>query len=110
MANVVNVHQVTLSTGKVIILGELKIRTQELAIKSVGNKAQGNDALRDLYVSQELVKLLLIEVDGKPVDKRQVENLDEMFSLREFKQIQQSIARISGMDEEADPNVEIVTR
>lgn len=106
----VNVHKVKLSTGKEVVLGEFKIRTQELAIKAVGNKAGGNEALRDLYVSQELVKLLLLEVDGQPVDKHRIEDLDSLFNLREFKQVQQSIQRISGMDEEADPNVEIVTR
>lgn len=106
-----NVHKITLSSGKVVLLKEFKMKHQELALKAAGNRAGGNANLHNFYVSQELVKILLAQVDGKTLTPAQAEDLDEVFSLAEFSQVQKAIQKLSGMDEgDADPKYEMIAQ
>lgn len=91
-----SVHRVTLSTKKEVLLKEMKIKFQNLALRAVGDKAGENKALLGSMVQQELLKIMLVQIDGKPVDKKQLENLDELFSYQEFNQLIRAIDELGG--------------
>lgn len=92
----VQVHKVTLSTGKIVHLKDPKIRHQELAMKAIGDKAGSNQAYMGILIQKELVKILLYQVDGKKPSGIELENLDELFSLKEYSQLNSAVSQLIG--------------
>lgn len=92
-------HKVTLSSKKVVLIRELKIKHQTLASKAVGNRAGDNSLLMGTLMSQELLKILLISIDNVPVEPAQLEDLDGMFTFVEYQQVTKFIGRLMGGDE-----------
>lgn len=100
------VHKVTLSTGKVVLIRDMKIKHQELAAQAVGNRHSDAQLAQGMAVQNELVKILLVSVDDKEV--RSHDNLDDLFSMGEYKQVLKAIEKIGGGDEGA-PLLEVVS-
>jgi hypothetical protein len=101
------VHKVTLSTGKVVLVRQPKISTFELACKAVGKRAEGNTLLQGAIVSKEVVKLLIAQIDDKPVSHNDLHDLDKVFSPLEYRQLQKVVQQLSGDDEgDNDPKIE----
>ena len=97
------VHKVILSTKKVVILRDMKIKYKNLAVQIAGKKVKGdNPAHLSSMMTDELAKLLILEIDGKPVDKAQVEDLDSLFSFVEYTQVTKAISKIAGFEEAED--------
>lgn len=90
------VHKITLSTGKEVLLRDMKIKYQNLSLRAVGDKAGDNKALLGSMMQQELLKILLVQVDGKAPEKKELENLDSMFSYLEFGQLVRALDQIQG--------------
>lgn len=88
--------KVTLSTGKVVLLRSLKIAHFELAIKAVGNRGKGNDMLQQVMTNKELAKILLYSIDGKVMAGADSEDLDAIFSIAEYQQVQRVIGEMAG--------------
>jgi hypothetical protein len=86
-AKKLNVHKVTLSSGKVILLRELKIRHQEMAVKAASPNAGGDANLLSLLAQKELLKQLIMQINGQPVKAVQLEDLDSLFSFREYAEL-----------------------
>jgi hypothetical protein len=91
-----NVYKVTLGTGREVILREMKIKHQELAAKAVGSKAGDNQMLFVTMMQKELLKILLVEVDGKAVTGIQLEDLDSLFTYQEYGQLSRVMGKIMG--------------
>lgn len=110
MAKEENVYKVTLSSSKVVLLREFKMYHQELAIKAAGNRAGSNQTLQQFYMMQEIIKALVVQVDGADVDKNKIENLDNYFSVGEIAQIQNFLKQVGGLDEGSQtvPGFELV--
>lgn len=96
-----NAIKVTLSGGKVVMLREMKMKYQNLALQAIGNKAKDNQMLAGSLMLQELMKTLIINVDGQKVNSAALENLDEMFSYKQLQQLQSVIGKIMGGDDDA---------
>jgi hypothetical protein len=92
------VHKVTLSSGKVVMLREMKIKHQTLATQAVGSKAGDNQLLMATLMQQELLKTLLVNIDGRPVSGQEREDLDSLFSYVEYNQLSRVIGQIAGGD------------
>ena len=52
------VHKVVLSTKKEVLLREMKIKFQNLALKAVGNRGGENNMLTASLMQQELLKII----------------------------------------------------
>lgn len=94
----ISVHKVTLGSGKVVLLREPKIKHQELALSAVAEKAGGNQMLAATLAQKELVKMLIVQVDGKAPNNQEKEDLDGLFSLREYGQLVQVLGKLTGDD------------
>lgn len=103
-----NVFKVTLSSGKVVLLRELKIKHQELAAMAAAPKAAGDTTLFALLSQKELLKQLIVQVNGKPVKPAQLEDLDGLFSFVEFNQLNQALNKLGG-DDAGKYQLEVVT-
>lgn len=102
--------KVILGTGKTVLLREPKIRDQETAMQIAAPRAKDSPMLMVSYAQKEMLKMLLAQVDGRTLTKLETEQLDSLFSLAEYNQLQQVVGKLSG----GDPNMgecqtEIVT-
>lgn len=98
MAEEIMVHEVKLGSGKTVLLRDFKIRHMELAVKAAGDEK--SEYLFALKQQNELIKILLVQVDGQDIDRTKVEDLDNYFSVSEYKQIMQVVKQLSGDDDE----------
>jgi hypothetical protein len=104
------VHKVTLSSKKVVLLRTPRISHMELATKAVGNRAKDNSLLQGVLVTKELLKILIAQVDGKDVSHNELTDLDSLFTISEYRQIQEVVQKLSGDDEgDGGPNVETIS-
>lgn len=103
------VHKVTLSTGKEVLLREMKIKHQNLAIKAASKQAGDSNTLLASLMQQEIIKQLIFQIDGKQVSGKEMENLDEVFTYSEFGQIAQVIQKLMGGDSLGEFQTEIVS-
>ncbi len=99
MADAQMVHKVTLSSGKIVLLREMKIKHQNLASKAVGAKAADNNMLLASLMSQELLKILIVEINGKQPTTSEIEDLDGLFTYGEYSQLQKVVGQLMGGDE-----------
>jgi len=106
----ISVHKVTLSSKKVVLLRDIKIKHYELAMKAAGAKSGKNELLAGFTSSVELMKMLLVQIDGKDITKAQIENLDELFTAAEFRQLSKFIDKLQQSEgEDEDPKSEVVS-
>lgn len=101
------VHKVVLSSKKVVLLREMKIKYQELAMKAVGNQAKDNQMLAATMVQKELLKILIHSIDGKTPSPTEIEKLDDLFSYAEYMQLNQVLNKITGGDDLGEFQIEI---
>lgn len=103
----INVHRIMLGQREVLLRDPV-IKDQNLALEAASRKA-GSEASA-MYVaylsSQELVKNLLVKVDGKVLSGSERESLDGLFSIRELSVLSKVVQKIIG-GEETDPLPEI---
>jgi len=109
MAKKQQVCKVILSTKKVVILRELKIADTELAAQAVSTRAGDNPMLMQLFMQKELVKMLLLEIDGKKPSEKEKEDLDSLLTVKEYSQVTKVVSKVAGLDDkgEAEPQLEL---
>lgn len=103
------VHRVTLASGKVVQLREMKVKFQNLALQACGNKAKGNDALLGSLMQEELLKILLVDVDGVKPSAVELEKIDEIFAYQEYMQLGQVLGKIIGGNDVGEFQLEIAS-
>lgn len=96
----INCIKVVLSGGKEVLLREMKMKYQNLALQSVGNKAKDNQLLAGSLMIQELIKILIIQIDNKDVKASALESLDDIFSYKQLQQLQQVVGKLMGGDDD----------
>jgi hypothetical protein len=101
--------KVTLSTGKVVVMRQMKIRHQTLAAQAVGKKAGDNTMAMVMMMQQELIKLLVISIDGRALTGAEREDLDSFLDFPEFQQLQSVVGQMMGGNEVGEAKTEIVT-
>lgn len=108
MSDVMNAYKVNLSSGKVIVLQEMQIAFEDLALRAVGDRAGKNDLLAGKMMQDELIKILIIEIDGKKLTGTERESVLKSLSYGDILQIRKVVQKLMGTEGEALPNVEIV--
>ena len=102
-------YKVTLPTKKTIILREPKISDTRVASQVAGKKAKDNQAYLGVCMQEELVKLLLVEVDGKVLSAVEKEQIDSIFSLKEYGWVLKAVQQITGDEEEGELQMEFAS-
>jgi hypothetical protein len=92
------VYKITLSTGKVVLLREMKIKYQEQATMLAAKKAGDSELSASAAMQSELLKILLVQVDGRVPSVVERENLDNLFTYPEYLQISRAIQKVCGLD------------
>ena len=108
-ADAVTAVKLTLSSGKVVILKEYKIRHGEEAGMLAGSIAKNNAIHAGMLIQKELVKMLVIQINGKNLALQDKEDLDKLFKPNEYKQVAKYVTDIMGDDDLGEPKMEIVT-
>jgi hypothetical protein len=104
MAKVETVHKITLSSGKVVLMRDMKIKHQELAAKAVGSRHSDAPLAQGMAVQNEILRMLLVKVDGK--DFLSHETLDDHLTMGEYNQCLKAMQQISGGNV-SDPQIEV---
>lgn len=103
------VYKVTLSTGKIVLLREMKIKHRSLAIQAASPRSKGDQNLLAVNGQEELLKMLIAQVDGKDLRASDLEDLDSLFSMKEFGQLMHVMGQLMGDDGDlGKPQIEIV--
>lgn len=104
------VVKVTLSSGKVVLLHQVKISHTEQAAEMCSRRANGDSNLLQVFMNKALIQILLFQVDGKELTAAQKEDLDSIFSVAEYSQLLKVVGKISGGDEAGkEPTLEHVS-
>lgn len=101
------VHKVTLSSGKIVHLRPMKMRIEELAAQAAASKAGDNTSMLSYFMQAEILKQLLVDLDGKKLSGSDVEQLDKLFSYGDIAELRKVVAQLMG-ESKASPQVEIV--
>lgn len=102
------VHKITLSTGKVVLLRDPKIKDQELAAQAASTKVKGDNAFAyGMALQKELLKMLLVKVGEKQPTAIEVEDLDGLFSYGEYMQCLKVVAKVAGLEDTDMGNFQI---
>jgi hypothetical protein len=103
------VSKVTLSSGKIVLLKQMKIEFQELAAKAASPRAGGDAMVLSVMMQKELLKLLIAQVDGKTLKGVEKERLDDVFSYQEYMQLMKVVQQLMGGDDEGNVQMEVVS-
>ena len=94
-----DVHKVTLSSGKVVYMRDMKIEDQELAAIAAGSKVSTDNLLANGVVMQkELLKNLLLKVDEKQLTAAEKEDLNKHFTFKDYQELQSVVNEIAGSE------------
>jgi hypothetical protein len=100
------VHKVTLGSGKIVLIRDMKIKHQELAAKALGSRFADAPIAQQVGMQNELLKILIAEVDGKPF--KSSDNLDDVLTMQEYNQCMKVVAKLGGASGSEDPLIEVV--
>lgn len=101
-------HRFTLFSKKTVTLREPKIGHTRTAAQVAGKKAGDNQAYLNALMQEEVTKLLIVHVDDKKLKESEKENLDNIFSVKEYGQVLQAVQMLGGEDA-GKPTMEIET-
>jgi hypothetical protein len=93
------VAKVTLSSGKIVLLRELRITDTEVAAQKVASRSQGDGNVLQVLMQKALLQLVLVQIDGKPVSETDKEDMNSLFNLQEYTQLLKVLQKMSGGDE-----------
>lgn len=79
-----DLHVITLDTGKKLGFKELKNKDWIMAAKSAAREAGEAQFVFQILVQQELLKALLIEIDGETLKAVQKEQIDDLLTPAEI--------------------------
>jgi hypothetical protein len=101
------VIKVTLTTGKVVLLTQMKISHTETAAQQVSAKANGDQNVLQILMQKAILQLLVWQVDGKVLTGAQKEDLDSVFTIGEYGQLCKVLAKVMGGSEVGEPEMSV---
>ena len=99
------VIKVTLTTGKVVLLKEMKISHTETAAQQVAAKSNGDQNVLQILMQKAILQLLIWQVDGKVLTGQQIEDLDSLFSVGEYGQLCKVLGKVMGGNDVGEPEM-----
>lgn len=104
-------YKVKMSSGKEVILRQIKIKDQELAAKAAARVGEDSKYGMAIAMQKELVKILLVQVDGRTLKAVEKEDLDSLFTYSEYMQLVEVLGKITdvGNADMGNAQIELVT-
>lgn len=99
-------YKITLATGKTVVMRQMKIKDYHNAAGVAGVRAAGNTALMSMTMQDEILKNLIEKINDKPVPVAEKEDLDSLFEVGEYHQLQKHVEEALGKN--AAPSVEMI--
>lgn len=93
------VTKVTLPTGKVVLLREMKISHTEMAAQEAAPRADGDANLMNVFMQKILIKNLLVSINDKPVSAIDREDMDNLFTMAEYTKLLEVVKKLTGGDD-----------
>lgn len=91
----IDVTKFTLSTGKEIYLRDPSMGDTEKASQIAGKKAgSDNQVYLGVLLQKEMVKLLLVKVGEKVLTMADKEQLDKLFTFKEYNQVLKATQKV----------------
>ena len=103
-----NSYEVKLSTGKVVVLSQLTIKSRKTAARNVYARGISNPLEAESEGLDEILKILIQSIDGKNPSAVERENLDNLFTFPEYSQLLVVIQEMGGGGEKK-PEVKLMT-
>lgn len=101
--------QVTLSTGKIVVLSEVTIAMKNEALEMAGMKTQSQGRAFDARFQDELLRCMIHSVNNVTPSGHDKENLDKLFDLNEYSELMMGVQEVMGGTALKKPKVEILT-
>ncbi len=83
----------TLTTGKTVTLLDAKVSDMHKSLESAGILSQNNQSTYAMTAQDELLKRLLVQVNGEDLTDSEKLDFDAMFVLKEYLQIVQILGK-----------------
>ena len=99
-------YEFKLSSGKKVVVREPAIRDQDLAAEIVSSRAGDNAMAFAMLLQSEIMKMLIVSVNGKVLSGIEKDQLDKSFEYAEYTELQMGIKEILG--EVKKPQISIV--
>jgi hypothetical protein len=99
--------KLTLKTGKVVILKDLQVGDQEQAAEAARLTQGMSSVVQAMKMQQELIKGLIVSINGKAPSALERESLKTILTIQEFGQIASFVGELTGEGEK--PTVEVIT-
>ena len=84
----IDVTAYTLSTGKKIYFRDPKIKDSEEAAKIAAKASDGDSTILMMLAQKEMLKILLVQVDETRMTALMRNDLDNVFTFKEYAQVQ----------------------
>ncbi len=100
--------KVTLSSGKIVFLREMKIGDTEKAAQKVSRQAGGDPLLMNVMIKRAMLANLLVKIaenaEATPRDLsgNEKEDMDGLFKIAEYAQLMGVLQKMSGDDESGE--------
>lgn len=108
-AKKLSVVKVTLSSGKTVLLHEMKISHTQKAGKLVANEAGESQSLFGMLMQKAILQQIIYKIDDKVVTMAERDDFDKLLTVAEYGQLSKVVAKISGGDEsKGEAKVELV--
>lgn len=99
-------YKLTLSTGKTVVMRQMRIKDYHNSAGVAGVRAPGNNALMSMTMQDEILKSLLEKINDKALTAAEKEDLDALFEVSEYHQLQKHVEEALGKN--VAPKVEII--
>ena len=96
------------SSGKKVKLRKLTIGLRRQAVQAASSSAGDNNALLSLDTQDEMLKILIVEIDGKKPPREELEVLDNFFDMEEYNELMLIVQEVAGLSPKK-PKLEMIT-
>ncbi len=99
-------YELKLTSGKKVVVREPSIKDQDLAAEMVSSRAGDNAMAFAMMLQTEIMKMLIVSINGKVLSGIEKDQLDKHFEYTEYSELQLGIKEILG--EVKKPQISLV--
>jgi hypothetical protein len=100
--------KVTLSTGKIVLLRELRISDTENCAQACSGRSGGDANVLQIMMQKELLKTCIVQIDAHKPSLAEKEDMNSLFTMGEYGQLLKVLNKMMG-SEEVGKSVQVET-